>query len=104
MASSRSPKAEKRERRESEVVSAPRPRMKSFRRVESLSVTERTESRTSGWRTTAFWRMSMSWSWVKGWRSLRASSEVRELDWEAGDSETVPFGSVLRFFVKSMVC
>ena len=106
IASSSSPKEENRIRRVSEVVSEERPRMKSFRREMSPSATERTELRMSEWWSVADWRMSNSWSFVKGSRILRISSGVRGVIGDCGEVPVgieMPFSSALRFLMNSMV-
>lgn len=103
-----SPKEENRVRSFSVVVSQPRPRIKSLRLAGSASAMERTASRMSGWRRRAGWRMSRSWSRVKGLMILRASSRVRMfggggLSISAVVNKAVPFSSALRFFEGSIL-
>ncbi|GAV57379.1 hypothetical protein CFOL_v3_00916 [Cephalotus follicularis] len=94
---------EKRERRVSEVVWRLRPRMKIFRREESASVKDRTESRTSAWRSMAAERTDFRLSWFSGERILLASSRVSAAVIGGEVAVVVPLSSVLRFLDKSMV-
>ncbi|KAL3596527.1 hypothetical protein D5086_008164 [Populus alba] len=60
----------------------------------------------SEWWSVADWRMSNSWSFVKGSRILRISSGVRGVIGDGGEVPVgieMPFSSALRFLMNSMV-